>query len=84
MQTRRAVGDDCLKDDDCLSGICSQLRCAAAPPTIDAQVVAEAAAGPSSDAAPDEASPEDASQGESNPDGASAEDANPGGESAGD
>jgi hypothetical protein len=33
--TSRGLGEDCLKDQDCLSGICSQLKCAAAPPLID-------------------------------------------------
>jgi hypothetical protein len=32
--TSRALGEDCLKDQDCLSGICSQLKCAAAPPYL--------------------------------------------------
>jgi hypothetical protein len=34
VQTQRALGEDCLKDQDCLSGICSQLQCAAAPPLL--------------------------------------------------
>jgi hypothetical protein len=34
--SQRALGEDCLKDQDCLSGICSQLQCAAAPPLLDA------------------------------------------------
>jgi hypothetical protein len=38
METRRSLGEDCLKNDDCLSGVCSQLHCAASPPLIDAQV----------------------------------------------
>jgi hypothetical protein len=33
--TSRALGEDCLKDQDCLSGICSQLKCAAAPPLLN-------------------------------------------------
>ena len=45
METRRSLGEDCLKDDDCLSGICSQLRCATTPRTIDAPVLADATAG---------------------------------------
>jgi hypothetical protein len=36
-ETRRANGDECLKDDDCLSGICSQLVCAPAPTQLDAE-----------------------------------------------
>lgn len=61
METRRSLGDDCLKDSDCLSGVCSQLHCAAAPPTIDAQVIGDGAPmdtgvdvpGVSSDATPE-------------------------------
>jgi hypothetical protein len=39
METRLSLGEECLKDDQCLSGICSQLHCAAPPSTIDAPVV---------------------------------------------
>jgi hypothetical protein len=35
LETRRSVGEDCLKSQDCLSGICSQLVCVAAPSTTD-------------------------------------------------
>ncbi len=42
METRRAIGEACLKNDDCLSGICSQLVCVAPPPLLDAQIVADA------------------------------------------
>jgi hypothetical protein len=53
METRRSPGDDCLKDDDCLSGVCSQLHCTTRPPTIDVQVFADGAtADAPSDAAP--------------------------------
>ncbi|MDP9001140.1 MAG: hypothetical protein M3O46_13650 [Myxococcota bacterium] len=38
METRRSLGEDCLKNDDCLSDVCSQLHCAASPSVIDAQV----------------------------------------------
>ncbi|MDP9151230.1 MAG: hypothetical protein M3O36_14990 [Myxococcota bacterium] len=44
-ETRRALGEDCLKNVDCLSGICSQLRCAAQPYVIDAQITAPAPSG---------------------------------------
>jgi hypothetical protein len=37
LETRRSLGEDCLKDGDCQSGVCSQLRCAATPPTTDAK-----------------------------------------------
>jgi hypothetical protein len=39
-ESRFPLGADCLKDEDCLSGICSQQRCAAAPPYLDAEPVA--------------------------------------------
>ncbi len=45
VETRRSLGEDCLKDDDCLSGVCSQLFCAALPPTIDAALSADVTAG---------------------------------------
>jgi hypothetical protein len=35
-EERRPLGEDCLKDQDCLSGFCSGLKCAATPPTFDA------------------------------------------------
>ena len=41
-QTKRALGDECLKSEDCLSGICSQLLCAASPPLTSSQDNAEA------------------------------------------
>lgn len=34
-ESRVSLGESCLKDDDCLSGICAQQRCAAAPPLLD-------------------------------------------------
>jgi hypothetical protein len=50
-ESRRADGQPCLKDQDCLSGICSQLACASAPPVLDAEVD-----GPGVDAAVEAAS----------------------------
>jgi hypothetical protein len=41
VETRRANGEACLKDQDCLTGICSQLVCAAAPPTTNVQANAD-------------------------------------------
>ena len=38
-ETRRTTGEDCLKADDCLSGVCSSQRCAAAPPLLDATTI---------------------------------------------
>jgi hypothetical protein len=34
-ETRRPLGEDCLKNGDCLSGVCAGLRCASAPPLLD-------------------------------------------------
>jgi len=31
-ETRRPIGDECLRDDDCLSGVCSARSCTSAPP----------------------------------------------------
>lgn len=30
-ETRRPIGDECLRGDDCLSGVCSARTCVAAP-----------------------------------------------------
>jgi hypothetical protein len=49
METRRSLGEDCLKDQDCLSGTCLQLHCAAAQPTTDARAMTEAEAQTSSE-----------------------------------
>ena len=35
-ETRRTIGDDCLKADDCLSGVCTSQKCTPAPPLLDA------------------------------------------------
>ncbi|HEX3345877.1 MAG TPA: hypothetical protein VHS09_14935 [Polyangiaceae bacterium] len=35
VQTKRSPGDECLKSEDCLSGICSQLVCASPGPLTD-------------------------------------------------
>jgi hypothetical protein len=60
-ETERANGESCLKDQDCLSGICSQLRCAAQPMLLDGAPAAPADAadtssppGPSPDAGADD------------------------------
>ncbi|HEX3772028.1 MAG TPA: hypothetical protein VHV30_14230 [Polyangiaceae bacterium] len=34
-----SIGDDCLKDQDCQSGVCSELHCAAQAPLLDAAYV---------------------------------------------
>jgi hypothetical protein len=51
-EMRRPLGEDCLKDQDCVSGICSGLKCSATPPLVEA--------GPTPDAAVD--APQDAPQ----------------------
>jgi hypothetical protein len=64
METRLSLGEECLKDDQCLSGICSQLHCAAPPSTIDAQVMlADAGVDATSDGLPETTSSEAGSNG---------------------
>jgi hypothetical protein len=55
-ETRRPLGEACIKDDDCLSGVCAAQQCAARPPLLDAQSPATADAGPAGDALVDSAS----------------------------
>jgi hypothetical protein len=43
-EQKRAEGDECLKDPDCLSGYCVQLHCGSAPPYVDAEVNADGTA----------------------------------------
>ena len=33
-ETRRPIGDECLRGDDCLSGVCSARSCVAAPALV--------------------------------------------------
>jgi hypothetical protein len=33
-ETRRPIGDECLRSDDCLSGVCSSRTCVSAPPLV--------------------------------------------------
>lgn len=46
-ETRRPIGDECLRDDDCLSGVCSARSCVSAPP------LKTGASGPTPDEEPD-------------------------------
>ena len=46
-ETRRPIGDECLRDDDCLSGVCSARSCVSAPP------LKTGATGPTPDEEPD-------------------------------
>lgn len=52
-ETRRAVGEQCLKDEDCLSGVCAAQECIAAPPLLEAEPPLAIEAGESSDAPSD-------------------------------
>lgn len=33
-ETRRPIGDECLRDDDCLSGACANRTCVSAPTLV--------------------------------------------------
>src|SRR6185295_13230863 len=33
-ETRRPIGDECLRDEDCLSGVCAARVCSAAPSLV--------------------------------------------------
>lgn len=59
--SRRSLGEDCLKDQDCLSGMCVQLHCGAAPEYTDAMAQSDAAV--SSDAGGDAAAADAAQDG---------------------
>lgn len=37
-ETRRPLGDECLRDDDCLSSACSGRVCVASPPLTNDQL----------------------------------------------
>jgi hypothetical protein len=61
-ETQRSLGDACLKSVDCLSGICSQLVCAAAPPLTasmdDNTEAGESDSGSGADSSGPEAAPD--------------------------
>lgn len=46
-EPRRPIGDECLRDEDCLSGVCSARLCVSAPP------LKTGATGPTPDEEPD-------------------------------
>jgi len=54
-ELRSSLGDDCLKNEDCLSGICSQARCTASPPLLGGE------GAPTGDAGADTSTPGDGS-----------------------
>jgi hypothetical protein len=66
-ESKRALGEDCLKDQDCLSGVCEQLKCGAVPEFTDAMAQSDATA--TSDASGDAAASGD-SAAEAAPDAA--------------
>lgn len=33
-ESRRPIGDECIRDEDCLSNVCSARVCTAAPPLV--------------------------------------------------
>jgi hypothetical protein len=33
-ESRRPIGEECLRDDDCLSGVCAARTCVSAPPLV--------------------------------------------------
>ncbi|HEY3819828.1 MAG TPA: hypothetical protein VGL81_21830 [Polyangiaceae bacterium] len=61
-ETKRAPGEECLKSEDCLSGICSQLVCGYPGPLTDAMEnnseAGESDSGPTSEAAADTGAPD--------------------------
>jgi hypothetical protein len=74
VELQGSLGSDCLKNQDCQSGVCSQLRCAATPPLLDAEPVPDA-----SDAEVDAAqSPESDGPAGPVPDATRSTDASPG------
>ncbi len=44
-ESRRSLGEECIKSEDCLSGICEAMHCAAQPPLLDAAPLAMPDAG---------------------------------------
>lgn len=61
----RPNGQSCLKNGDCLSGVCTSAVCVAAPPLLDAEVNGDGSLGTpdaGSEAAPDGTSPMDAAK----------------------
>ena len=42
-ETRRSLGEECLKGDDCVSGLCSSQHCVEPAPVLEASVPVDAA-----------------------------------------
>jgi hypothetical protein len=73
LETRRGLGEECLKDEDCLSRVCAQLHCSPSPTTVDAQAYADAPTDEANIAAPMDAA--DAGDTTDSADGTGARDA---------
>lgn len=41
-ETRRSLGEECLKGDDCVSGLCSSQHCVEPAPVLEAGVATDA------------------------------------------
>jgi hypothetical protein len=52
-ETRRSLGEECLKGDDCISTLCSSQHCVEEPPALDAASLVPEAASDAIVTAPD-------------------------------
>jgi hypothetical protein len=65
-ETRRPIGDECLRDDDCLSGVCADRVCVSAPSLVtgaESPPPDDSPRIPAGDAAVVDAAPKDAGDG---------------------
>jgi hypothetical protein len=60
---RGSVGADCLKNQDCVSGVCAELVCAAGPTYLDSEAPGDADEEASAQATPDGAATAEATAG---------------------
>jgi hypothetical protein len=52
VELKGSLGSDCLKNEDCQSGVCVQLRCAEQPPALELEAGPDAAVDGTADAPP--------------------------------
>jgi hypothetical protein len=52
VELKGSLGASCLKDEDCQSGVCTQLKCAAQPSVLELDAGADAAGDATTDAPP--------------------------------
>jgi hypothetical protein len=52
IELKGSLGSDCLKNEDCQSGVCTQRHCAAEPPLLELEAGPDAAADGTTDAPP--------------------------------